>query len=81
MVPEAVTEALAGELPNAGTRAKKIGGIYRKFRQHLNEHVSHSSYSSYSLAHLTDPTTKQIRKLQVMNPAVRLQIVNTALGT
>jgi len=70
MVPEAVTDALAGELPNAGTRAKRIGGIYLQFREHLNEHASHSSYSSHSLAHLTDPTTKRIRKLQAMHPAV-----------
>jgi hypothetical protein len=70
MLPKAVNDALTGRLPSAGTRAKKIGGIYQRFREHLNVHASHSSYSSYSLAHLTDPTTKRIRKLQVMNPAV-----------
>lgn len=57
-------------MPNAGNRAKKIEGIYRNFREHLNEHASHSSYSCYSLAHLTDPMTKRIRKLQVMHPEV-----------
>jgi hypothetical protein len=70
MLPEAVIDAITGELPNAGTRAKKIGGIYKPFREHLNEHASHSSYSSYSLAHLTDPKTKRFRKLQGMHPMV-----------
>lgn len=69
-LPEAVADALAGELPSAGMRAKKIGGIYQPFREHLNEHASHSSYSSHSLAHLTDPATKRFRKLQAMHPAV-----------
>jgi hypothetical protein len=70
MLPEAVNGALAGELPSPGIRAKKIEGIYKPCREHLNEHASHSSYSSYSLAHLTDPTTKRVRKLQAMHPAV-----------
>jgi hypothetical protein len=70
MVPEAVTDALAGGLPNVGTRAKKIEGFYKRFREHLNEHASHSSYSAHSLAHLTDPVTKTVRKLQVMHPTV-----------
>jgi hypothetical protein len=70
MLPEAVTDALTGELPSAGIRAKKVEGIYKPFREHLNEHASHSSYNSYALAHLTDPTTKRIRKLQVMHPDV-----------
>jgi hypothetical protein len=70
MLPEAVSNALAGELPNAGTRAKKIGGVYQRFREHLNQQASHSSYSSHSLAHLTDPATKHFRKLQVTHPAV-----------
>lgn len=70
MVPEAVTEALADELPNAGARAKKIGGMYQRFREHLNEHASHSCYSSHSLAHLRDPTSKRLKKLQIMHPEV-----------
>jgi hypothetical protein len=70
LLPEAVNYALAGELPNPGTRAKKIEGMYQQFRAHLNEHAAHSSYSSYSLAHLTDPATRRFRKLQVMHPAV-----------
>jgi hypothetical protein len=70
MVPEAVSDALSGELPSAGMRAKKIEGIYQRFREHLNEHASHSSYSSYALAHLRDPATKRLRKLQVMHPDV-----------
>src|ERR1700722_13420154 len=68
MIPDAVTEALGGELPNAGTRAKKVEGIYQRFRNHLNEHAAHGSYSSHSLAHLRDPTTKLLKKLQVMHP-------------
>jgi hypothetical protein len=70
MVPEAVDDALAGELPSAGMRAKKIEGIYERFRKHLNEHASHGSYSSHSLAHLRDPATKRLRKLQAMHPDV-----------
>jgi hypothetical protein len=70
MVPEAVNDALSGELPGAGMRAKKIEGIYQPFRKHLNEHASHSSYSSHALAHLRDPATKRLRKLQVMHPDV-----------
>lgn len=70
VVPEAVTEVLAGELPNAGKRAKRIGGVYQQFREHLNEHASHSAYSTYSLAHLRDPTSKRLKKLQVMHPDV-----------
>jgi hypothetical protein len=70
MVPEAVNDALSGELPSAGKRAKKVEGIYQKFRDHLNEHASHGSYSSYSLAHLRDPATKHLKKLQVMHPDV-----------
>ena len=70
MFPEGVTGALAGDLPSAGARAKKIEGIYQPFRKHLNDNASHSSYSSHSLAHLTDPTTKRIRKLQTMHPRV-----------
>lgn len=70
MVPEAVTKVLANELPSAGTRAKKIGGMYQRFREHLNEHASHGSYSTHSLAHLRDPTTKRLKKLQVMHPEV-----------
>lgn len=68
--PEAVSEALAGELPNAGTRAKKIGGTYKPFREQLNKHASHAAYSSHSLAHLRDPMTKRLKKLQVMHPDV-----------
>jgi hypothetical protein len=70
MLPDAVNDALAGELPSAGKRAKKIEGIHQPFREHLNEHASHGSYSSHSLAHLRDPTTRNLRKLQVMHPAV-----------
>jgi hypothetical protein len=75
LVPEAVNDALAGELPSAGKRAQKVEGIYQRFREHLNEHASHSSYSSYALAHLRDPATKKLRKLQVMHPDVLQQNV------
>jgi hypothetical protein len=68
--PEEASNALAGDLPTAGARAKKIGGVYQPFMEHLNEHASHSSYSFHSLAHLTDPETKNFKKLQVMHPGV-----------
>jgi hypothetical protein len=70
MLPEAVHDALAGELPSAGKRAKKIEGFYQPFREHLNEHASHAAYSAHSLAHLRDPATKRLKKLQVMHPEV-----------
>ncbi len=47
-----------------------VKGIYQPFRQHLNEHASHAAYSSHSLAHMRDPTTKRLKKLQVMHPEV-----------
>jgi hypothetical protein len=75
VVPEAINDALGGELPSAGKRAKKIEGFYQPFREHLNEHASHSSYSSYALAHLRDPATKKLRKLQVMHPDVLVRNV------
>jgi len=70
MAPKAVNDALAGELPSAGIRAKKIEGIYQPFREHLNKHASHGSYSAHSLAHLRDPATKTLKKLQVMHAEV-----------
>lgn len=50
--PEKVEKAAENDLPTAGKRAKAIGGMYQEFRDHLNEHASHSSYSHYSLSHL-----------------------------
>jgi len=70
MFPEAVNDALNGEPPRAGLVAKKVEGIYRPFRQHLNVHASHAAYSTHSLAHLRDPTTNRLKKLEVMHPEV-----------
>jgi hypothetical protein len=57
-------------LPSAGERAKAISGIYKGFRDHLNQHASHSSYSYYSIAHLVEPGTFRFKKLQRMVPEV-----------
>jgi hypothetical protein len=68
--PDQVTAATTGELPNAGKRAKAINGDYKGFRDHLNAHASHSSYSTFALAHLRDPATSSLKKLQPMVPQV-----------
>ena len=70
MFPDTVERAATNSLPKAGDRAKAIGGIYKSFRDHLNEHASHSSFSSYSLAHLREPKTAKFKKLQRMVPHV-----------
>jgi hypothetical protein len=67
--PEAVEKAPDNDLPKAGQRAKAIGGIYQGFREHLNEHASHSSYSHYSLSHLLTPSF-EFRKVQTFAPQV-----------
>jgi hypothetical protein len=67
--PEQIDRAADNALPNAGKRAKAIGGIYQDFREHLNEHASHSSYSHYSLSHLLTPTLT-FRKAQQFSPLV-----------
>jgi hypothetical protein len=65
-----VEAAANNELPTAGARAKAIGGIYKEFREHLNEHASHSSYSHYSLSHLLKPNFMKFKKMQRAAPAV-----------
>lgn len=67
--PEDAKKAPDNELPKAGQRAKVIGGIYQGFREHLNEHASHSSYSHYSLAHLLT-VSLAFRKVQQFAPQV-----------
>ena len=67
--PEDVEKAPDNELPKAGQRAKAIGGIYQGFREHLNEHASHSSYSHYSLSHLLT-TSLAFRKVQQFAPQI-----------
>lgn len=67
--PEDVEKAAENDLPKAGKRAKAIGGMYKDFREHLNEHASHSSYSHYSLSHLLTPSFT-FRKVQQFVPQV-----------
>jgi hypothetical protein len=68
--PEMVERALTGNLPSAGERAKAISGIYRSFREYLNENASHSSFSDASVAHLIDSKLMSLRKRQHMVPHV-----------
>jgi hypothetical protein len=68
--PAKVDDALSDNLPSAGQRAKAIEGSYKQFREHLNEHASHSSYSHYSLSHLLEAGTLRFKKLQRMHPQV-----------
>ena len=70
MFPNAVDQVTTNSLPSAGARAKAIGGIYKNFREHLNEHASHSSFSNYSLSHLREPVTLRFKKMQKMVPHV-----------
>jgi hypothetical protein len=67
--PSEVEKAAENDLPKAGKRAKAIGGMYQEFREHLNEHASHSSYSHFSLSHLLTPELK-FRKSQQFVPHV-----------
>jgi hypothetical protein len=68
--PDKTALAPDGDLPRAGERAKAIGGMYKEFREHLNEHAAHSSYSHHSLAHLVELDKQRFRKLQRMVPQV-----------
>jgi hypothetical protein len=70
MFPSSVEQVASNTLPKAGERAKAIGGIYKDYREHLNEHASHSSFSSYAIAHLREPSTNRFKKLQRMVPHV-----------
>jgi hypothetical protein len=65
-----VERALTGNLPSAGERAKSIAGIYKNFREYLNENASHSSFSDASVAHLIDSNLMSLRKRQHMVPHV-----------
>ena len=65
-----MAERAADDLPKAGERARAIGGMFKEFREHLNNHASHSSYSHYSLAHLLEPKTHRFKKLQRAVPKV-----------
>jgi hypothetical protein len=68
--PEMVERALTGNLPSAGERAKAISGIYKHFREYLNENASHSSFGDASVAHLIDSKLMRLRKRQHMVPHV-----------
>lgn len=69
MFPEKAEKAAENSLPSAGQRAKAIGGIYKDFREHLNEHAAHSSYSHFALSHLLT-SGLSFRKLQEFVPHV-----------
>ena len=70
MFPEGADQTFEDKLPSAGKRAEKIGGIYKQFRDHLNDHAAHSSFSSYSISHLLEPSTLKFKKLQRAVPHV-----------
>ena len=67
--PEKADKVAENTLPSAGQRAKAIGGIYKEFREHLNEHAAHSSCSHFALSHLLTPEFS-FRKLQEFVPHV-----------
>lgn len=68
--PSRVQEAIDDCLPSAGKRAQLIDGSFHGFRQHLNEHASHSSFSHHALNHLLEKSEMTIRKEQPMLPKV-----------
>lgn len=68
--PSRIEEAMKEKLPPAGKRAQLIEGYFKEFRDHLNQHASHSSFSDFSLNHLIDKTNMVIRKEQPMLPKV-----------
>lgn len=65
LFPDGVDLAFKEKLPKAGERAKKIKGIHKEIRDHLNESSSHSSFDVYSTRHLFDPETMTLRKVQL----------------
>ena len=68
--PSRIEEAMNEKLPSAGKRAQLIEGYFKEFRDHLNQHASHSSFSDFSLNHLIDKSDMVIRKEQPMLPKV-----------
>ena len=68
--PKRINEALEEKLPTAGKRAQLIKGRFKEFRDHLNNHASHSAFSNHSLLHLFDSDEKRIKKQQKMSPNV-----------
>jgi len=68
--PSRIEEAMESKLPSAGKRAQLIDGYFKEFRDHLNQHASHSSFSDFSLNHLIDKSDMVIRKEQPMLPKV-----------
>jgi hypothetical protein len=68
--PVRVQQAIEGNLPSAGKRAKLIKGKFQDLRDYLNIHASHISYSYYSLNHLFIKPDMRIRKEQPMLPDV-----------
>ena len=68
--PDMVERAVENDLPKAGERARAVQGSFKEFREHLNQHASHSSYSRYSLSHLLEPGTFAFKKFQRHVPQV-----------
>src|SRR5687768_5816205 len=50
--PDRVKQAINGTLPSAGKRAELVQGIYKNFREFLNENASHSLFTDASVSHL-----------------------------
>jgi hypothetical protein len=58
--PERIQEIVDGRLPNAGERAKRIGGKFQRLRNYLNENSSHFSFTLASMSHVVNLVTRQI---------------------
>lgn len=70
LYPHMAERATVGDLPSAGERAKAIDSVYKKLREYLNAHASHSSFSDASVSHVIDNQSQVLRKRQRMVPHV-----------
>jgi hypothetical protein len=66
--PNRVQEAYNQKLPSAGKRAQIIDGYFKDFREHLNEHASHSSFSDYSIKHIFNLNDLSLKATQPLYP-------------
>lgn len=65
--PARVEEAFGGQLPSAGTIARRIEGKFMDLREYLNVHASHYSFTPESMKHLVD-FSKGTFDLRVVQP-------------
>lgn len=77
LFPEQVANAVEDKLPKAGIRANAIDSIYKRLREYLNQHASHSTFSEYSIRHVVDLEKLRLRKQQQLATHVLLTNLTT----